>query len=101
MSKTKTADEAIAAGVRAVTKDWARQRKGEERDASRRARRHERLVQWREPRIKEVAYEVMEEAYLKASANGTLPANARQIMYAARPLIQQQTEKKLDDQYFT
>jgi hypothetical protein len=43
----------------------------------------------------------MERAYLKASANGTLPANARQIMYAARPLIQQQTEKKLDDQYFT
>ena len=30
----------------------------------------------------------MEEAYLKARANGTLPANARQIMYAARPHIQ-------------
>ena len=30
----------------------------------------------------------METAYLKASANGTLPAHARQIMYAARPYIQ-------------
>ena len=29
----------------------------------------------------------MEAAYLKASANGTLPANARQIFYVARPLI--------------
>jgi hypothetical protein len=29
----------------------------------------------------------MVEAYMKASANNTLPANARQIMYAARPLI--------------
>jgi hypothetical protein len=101
MSKTKTAAEAIAAGVRAVTKDWARQRKGEERDASRRQMRFARLVRVRERSIREVAFEVMEQAYLKASANGSLPANARQIMYSARPLIQQQTEKKLDDQYFT
>jgi hypothetical protein len=43
----------------------------------------------------------MPGAYLKASANGTMPATARQIMYAARPLIQRETEKKLDDQYFT
>jgi hypothetical protein len=100
MPKMKTAAEAIAAGVRAVTNDWARQRKGEERDASRRQMRYARLVRFREKNIKEVAYEVMEQAYLKASANGTLPANARQIMYAARPRIQQRTEKKLDDQYF-
>lgn len=52
--------------------------------------------------IKAAAYEVMESAYLKASDNGKLPANARQIMYAARPLILQLTEKsKLDDSYFT
>jgi len=37
--------------------------------------------------IKAVAYEIMEQAYMKASANNTLPANARQIMYAARPTI--------------
>jgi hypothetical protein len=101
MPKTTTAAEAITAGLRAVTKDWARQRKAEERDASRRQIRYARLVRSREQSIREVAFEVMQEAYLKASANGTLPANARQIMYAARPLIQQQTEKKLDDQYFT
>ena len=33
----------------------------------------------------------MEDAYLKASAGNTLPANARQIMYAARPLVLEQT----------
>jgi hypothetical protein len=34
-------------------------------------------------------------------ANGTLPANARQVMYAARGEIQTMTGKPLDDQYFT
>jgi hypothetical protein len=99
--KTTSAAEAIIAGVRSVTKDWARQRKAEERDASRRAVRHIRLLRSREQSIKDVAYSVMPEAYLKASANGTMPATARQVMYAARPLIQRETEKKLDDQYFT
>jgi Protein of unknown function C-terminus (DUF2399) len=37
--------------------------------------------------LKPVAYRVMEQAYMVASGNGTLPANARQIMYAARPLV--------------
>ena len=43
----------------------------------------------------------MEQAYLKVSANDTLPAKARQIMYKARPLVQEKTGKRLDDQYFT
>ncbi len=46
----------------------------------------------------------MEQAYLKASANGTLPAHARQIMYAARPYIQTTADRDLGarfDQYFT
>ncbi len=52
--------------------------------------------------IKDAAYEVMEAAYLKASASGTLPANARQIMYAARPHILEMTgHDRLADAYFT
>lgn len=52
--------------------------------------------------IKDAAYTVMAEAYLAASANGTLPANARQIMYAARPRILEMTgQAKLNDAYFT
>jgi len=100
MVKDSTA-EAIISGLRAVTKDWAKQRKAEERDSSRRANRHYRLIRCREPTLKEIAAEVMEQAYLKASANNTLPANARQLMYAARPMIQERTGKPLDDQYFT
>lgn len=43
--------------------------------------------------VKAAAWQVMEQAYLKASNNGTLPANARQMMYAARPLIIELTGK--------
>ena len=45
---------------------------------------------------------VMEHAYLKASANGTLPANARQIYYAARrPISSKRPAAKPDSNYFT
>ena len=43
--------------------------------------------------VKAAAYQTMPAAYLKASSNGSLPANARQIMYAARPLIIKLTGK--------
>jgi hypothetical protein len=52
--------------------------------------------------IKDAAWEVTEQAYDKASSGGTLPANARQIMYAARGDILRLTGKdKLNDDYFT
>jgi hypothetical protein len=52
--------------------------------------------------IKEAAWSVMEKAYGIASGEGKWPANARQIMYAARPTILRLTGKdKLDDAYFT
>jgi hypothetical protein len=53
--------------------------------------------------IKEACHQVMEEAYLKASAGGTLPANARQVYYAARPLVQALLgpAAELKDKYFT
>jgi hypothetical protein len=52
--------------------------------------------------VKEAAWSVMSEAYQKASGAGTLPANARQIMYAARGKILVLTgNARLDDAYFT
>jgi hypothetical protein len=52
--------------------------------------------------VKEAAYSVMAQAYDKASDGGALPANARQIMYAARPDILRITGKDgFDDAYFT
>ena len=87
--------------VRAKTAKWAKQRKAEERHASAFTRRRQAMIRTREETIKDVAWDVMEEAYLKASAGGALPAHARQIMYAARPFVQQRTGKILDDKYFT
>jgi hypothetical protein len=93
--------ETIIAAVTGVTKKWAKQRKAEERDASRKARRREALVKVQRFTIKDAAWDVMEAAYLKASNNGQYPAHARQIMYAARGKIQDLTGEMLDDQYFT
>jgi hypothetical protein len=84
----------IISAVEAVTKKWAKQRKQEERHASAITRR-------RACTIKDAAWEIIEDAYLKASARGTLPALARQIMYAARNYVQEKSGKPLRDEYFT
>jgi len=93
-------DEALSGAVLGVTKKWAKQRKAEERNQRARVRRASafRTRAWT---LKEAAEQVMEEAYLKASAGGRLPATARQIMYAARPHIQDKTGKDLRSEYFT
>jgi DNA topoisomerase VI subunit B len=95
--------DAISGGVEAVTAKWAKQRKAEERQAAAFSRRRQAMTRdlFRTATIRDVAFEVMEDAYMKASANGTLPANARQIMYAARPDILAATGKdEIDDAYF-
>jgi len=52
--------------------------------------------------FKDAAWLAMPDAYDRASGGGEYPANARQIMYAARPRILELTGKaKLADQYFT
>jgi Protein of unknown function C-terminus (DUF2399) len=54
--------------------------------------------------IREAAFEVMVDAYLKASANNTLPANVRQVMYAARPEMAKilgPDRDPVSDKYFT
>jgi hypothetical protein len=92
----------ITDAVEGVTKAWAKQRKAEERDRSARARRADRLVREDRFTIREAAWVVMKDAYMKASDNGRLPTRPRQIMYAARPEILELTEKDtLDDRYFT
>ncbi len=96
--------DAIKGAIRGVTKKWAKQRKKEERDASAKLNRGYIFHRSYHTSIKDAAEQVMEKAYLKASANGTLPALARQIMYAARPEIQNLADKAIGkgfDQYFT
>lgn len=93
-------DLAIVELMTGVTKKWAKQRKAEERSKRAVANRRDLFTRARWT-IKEAAYEVMETAYLKASGNGRYPANARQIMYAARGYIQDRTGQRLADNYFT
>jgi DNA topoisomerase VI subunit B len=97
---TKVRNQLIDA-VESVTRRWAKIVKAEERHASAEARREEKLSRRRTISIKDAAYDVMEWAYMAASDNDTLPANARQIMYAARGRVQERTGKQLNDQYFT
>ena len=82
----------LAKAVESVTDPWRKQRKKEDRGRPEVKARRRRVMYCdyeysTRVTIKEVAYECMEEAYLKASAGGTLPAHARQVMYAARPTI--------------
>jgi hypothetical protein len=91
----------IIAAVKMGTKRWTKTVKSEERSPISRSYRYARMTQERGLTIKEVAEAVMPEAYLKASNGGRYWANARQIYYVARPLIQEQTGRPLDDKYFT
>ncbi len=63
--------DAIIGAVQGVTKKWAKQRKAEERQASARLNRRYVMVRRYHVSIKDAAWQVMEEAYLKASAGGT------------------------------
>lgn len=100
---TESMSDALASVVRSVGKQWkaAKQRADREdrvsqRDLHRMRGGYSRIT------IREVAFRVMEPAYMKASGDGRYPANARQIYYAARPAILAEADvNSLDSQYFT
>jgi hypothetical protein len=93
--------ESIIKAITGVTKKWCKLRKAEERDRSRALHRRSALIPSNHHTQKAAAWLEMEPAYRKASSDGTLPAHARQIMYAARGPIQRRTGEPLDDKYFT
>src|SRR6478672_4024000 len=102
MAKNKNMATDIIDVVREGTRRWTRQKKSEERHPGMIRYRMSRMT--KEPRTsqKEAAWEIMEEAYLMASANDTLPALARQIYYQARPKIMEMTgDKELVYGYFS
>ena len=80
--------------VESATSKWTRQKKSEERHPGNILYRMSRMT--REPRTtqKEAAWQVLEESYMAASGNNTLPAMARQIFYQARPKVMALTENK-------
>jgi hypothetical protein len=84
----------IIDAVEAATSKWTRQKKSEERHPGNIRYRVSRMT--KEPRTtqKEAAWEILEQAYMAASANDSLPALARQIFYQARPKIMAMTDDK-------
>ena len=95
--------ETIISAVTSVTAKWCKQRKAEERNRQGVYRRRDAMTRSYRKTIKDAAWEVMEEAYAKASSDGRFPAHARQIMYAARPRILELADNchTLDSGYFT
>lgn len=89
-------------GLKSVTKKWTKQVKAEEWHEAARINRYDAMTCNYTVTIADAAFDVMEDAYMKASAGGTLPAHARQIYYAARPYILVEVNKTtLSSAYFT
>ena len=97
--------EALRTLVLKVAEPWTKLKAKVRREGRRQALAEARERRTERPMsVKEAAWQVMEAAYLKASSQGRLPANARQIMYAARPDVIRLTGKEQPwktSQYFT
>jgi len=80
--------DALAAVVTKTTKGWRRAKR--DADQEDRLSGAQRSALFRRPyvvTVRDAAFKVMPEAYAWASSNGQYLANARQIMYGARPRV--------------
>jgi hypothetical protein len=99
------ADSELLTGLRSaltsVGKTWKREKLHHDRVNSNTLRYLRTPVH--KQTVKDAAFQVMEEAINKASSDGGYLANARQIMYAARPLVLKITGGNMwtDSAYFT
>ena len=102
-------DGLLGPSVTHVTRRWTEKRRQAIR-SNRADERAEELMRKQDraryPSIKTAAYQLMPEAYLKASGQGHYVAHTRQIMYAARPQIlamihPDKAAQGLKAQYFT
>jgi hypothetical protein len=91
-----TADD-IFDGIKAVTKEWTKQRRAEERGKSRLSRRY--LYSDRTC-FTHVANKILPAAYAKASGDGQYTVSKRQLYYACREAFLLQTGSQLGYQYF-
>jgi len=89
-----TIQDDLEKAIKKTTKRFTAEKRKVERESRLSSRGYSRAVQYvRDTFIKEAVEETIEQAYMKASANNTLPAKLRQIMYALRPLVQEQTSR--------
>lgn len=97
-------EEAITKALASVLATWRKHKRKLRRDQQVSQRELNRMHQpAKKVSIKAAVTQVMKDAYIHASGNGTLPANARQIMYAARGAVQRLTGGRLwsRSSYFT
>ena len=88
--------------VETATAKWTKQKKSEERHPGNVRYRVSRMTRAPRTTQKEAAWEILADAYMRASANDTLPAKVRQIYYQARPKIMALTDdKELQYNYFS
>ncbi len=95
----QSASAALLKGLASVTKEWTKQKKREERHANAHIYR---ASAWDRVTVRDAVWKHLEAAYLKASANNTLPTTARQIYYAIREVVRQHNSasKELAYDYF-
>ena len=93
--------DTIVKATEKVTKKWHAQKKREERRRQESCNRSMYMSRSYRATLRDAAFKFMAQAYTKASGGGRLPALARQVMYAARPLVQAETGQRLGDKYFT
>jgi DNA topoisomerase VI subunit B len=98
--------DALEQCVRSVCSKWRQAKRQADRTGRLHQQQLEKLRKAHQPKtvkIKEAAYRVMEAAYLHVSGDKIDPANARQIMYAARPHVLELTGGKCwkKSSYFT
>ena len=82
--KSRSIPAVMTGMLERATRKWTRQRKAEERHPATIRYRASRLTTIPRTTQKEIAEGVMEECYRHVSGPRNLPAQARQIYYAAR-----------------
>lgn len=105
MNDVLSLTDALSTMVPDVTRDWTRAKQQTDRQQRVHQRDLERLRRGRFTKlsVKAAAEQVMPESYALASDHGRLPANARQVMYAARPRVLALCDGRIwkNDSYFT
>ena len=93
----------LNSALRSIGKEWKqKKRRADKRDRVSDSSLYRMRQGWDRNTIRDVAFQVMKTAYLKASGNERYPANARQVFYAARPHILEKTgNDQLNSEYFT
>ena len=91
----------IEKALAAVGQSWTKQRKAEERNASALARRA-LLYRARRTSLKDICFDLMEGAYMKASDDDSLPTHWRMVFYVIRPACDGHvdSDRPLVDTYF-